>query len=232
MFLFFTVTAFAQVPKPASELVAEGKAKIKVKPDVVTLKIEVRKRNDSEAVALKALNTETAALQKFLIKYGVPQKAIKIADYSINSTNRYGSSTDDKQVYIASASLVVEMQLDNKLLDMVYTELQSGNYHDVTVNYTTSLSEALQKSTAATLIELAIADARANADNMAKALGVKISGVKSVSKTGTDAFFYKGRVDKFVSRSPRYMDGGILSESELTDKEIDDEITIVYEIEK
>lgn len=231
--LFVACTAFAQTNKTGSELVAEGKAKTKVKPDVVSIKVEVRKRNEVEAEALKALNTETTALKQYLVKSGVPEKAIKIADYSLSSNDRYSSSAPEKKSYTASSSLTIEMKLDNKLLDMVYTELQSGKYQDVTVNYTTTLSEELQKATSVKLVEKAITDARANADNMAKALGVNITGVKSISKGGNSDRYYRGNVDKYyVSRSPRYMDGTVLGNTELAEKEVEEEVTIIYEISK
>lgn len=233
LLLFVACAVFAQAPKTGSELVAEGKAKVKVKPDVVTLKVDVRKRNDVEAEALKALNTETTALKQYLVKSGVPDKAIKIAEYSVSSNDRYNSSAPEKKSYTASASLTIEMQLDNKLLDMVYTELQLGKYQDVSVNYTTGLSEELQKATSVKLLEKAIADARANADNMAKALGVNITGVKSISKSGNNERYYKGSKSyEYVSRSPRYMDGTVLGNTELTEKEVEEEVTIIYEISK
>lgn len=234
LLLLFTATAFAQTPVASNELVAQGMAKIKVQPDVVTLKTDVRKRHEDEGEALKALNIEVTAVKQFLLKSGVPDKAIKITDYSINSTDRNNGNSEDKKVYNATASLSVEIKLDNKLLDMVYTELQSGKYKDVTVNYTTSLSDELQKASNASLIEKAIVDARANADNMARVLGVKINGVKRISKSESDQRFYRGydKSYEYVSRSPRYLGATILGDSELGEKELEDQVIIVYEISK
>lgn len=223
LILFTCINVFAQ----NNEITSEGKAKIKVKPDVVTLKIDVRKVNEAEAEALKELNLEMDVLQKFLSKAGIPLKQIKISDYSINSNTRYNA---DKKMFTALASLSVEMKLDYKLLDAFYTEIQSGRYKDVTVNYTTSLSESLQSKSQASLTHAAIKDAKQNAENIAKALNVTIMGIKNVSKNGR-AVNYDGVADNAVySASYETVPQTIFTKFEVVEKELEERITIVFTI--
>ena len=70
LLLFTCVNIFAQAPVNTSEIIAQGIAKIKVKPDIVTITVDVIKEDASEKVALKQLNDEVEKLQKFFAKLG------------------------------------------------------------------------------------------------------------------------------------------------------------------
>lgn len=227
--LFIMLSPVMLTAQTTNEITSEGRAKIKVKPDLVTIKIDVRKRNESEA--LKALNLEMDGVQKLLTQKGIPAKQIKIADFSVNSNDRF-SSRDDKKFYTALSSLSIEIKLDNKLLDALYGEIQSGKYQDVNINYVTVLSDELQKKTTAMLTEATIADARQNAENIAKALGVKLGAVKKVSKNGTETVSYRNGDYAVYASSYETVPQTVFTKFEITDKVLEDQIVIVFEIGK
>lgn len=225
--LLFTATTFAQ--QSNGEITSNGKATVKVKPDVVIFKIDAIKENELESEALKALNLELDILQKFLIKTGIPAKQIKIAKYSVHSS--YNSSSE-KRYYTAVSDISIETKLDNKLINVLFSELQSGKYKNISLSYETSLSGDLEKKLKQELLTEAIKNARQNADNIAKALSVKITGVKSVS-TGNrnDDYILADRADyglDIMNEEPKT----IFTKFEVVEKELDENITIVYEIGK
>ena len=63
IFSFFSIQTFSQT-KTGNELVAEGIAKTKIKPDLANFKITVTKQNTIEKTAIKELNQEIEKLQK------------------------------------------------------------------------------------------------------------------------------------------------------------------------
>lgn len=228
--LFACVNVFAQTVK-TSELTAEGTSSIKVKPDIAILTITVSKQNESEKSAIKELNEEIEKLQKFFAKLGFSNSSIKIADYNIQG-NRYG---DEEKQYSATNKLVLEFKLDTKVLDAFYQELQAGNYKDTEVEFDTQISQQLEKTTRRSLVQLAIEDAKANADNISKALGVKIASVKSVSKFGNETQVVKIVEEvkyKALAFSAPAAPATSFSKFEVTEKELDESITIVFEIAK
>jgi uncharacterized protein YggE len=231
LLLFLCFTAFGQIPT-TSELTAQGNAKAKVKPDIVVMTIDVNKEDQSEKTALKQLNEEVDKLQKFFTKLGFAASSIKIADYSVTS-DRY---TEGEKKFRAASTLKIEFKLDTKVLDIFYQELQAGNYKDVLVDYETGLSPELEKATLKSLVQKAIEDAKDNADNIAKSLGVKIVRVKSVSKFGNDAMplsiveetkFKPLAVAAYAPAPPT-----AFSKYDVAEKELEEDIIIVFEIEK
>jgi uncharacterized protein YggE len=66
-FILLTFNSFSQ-NKNGNEITSEGIAKIKVKPDLASLRITIEKRNLIEKNSIKELNEEIEKLQKLLQK--------------------------------------------------------------------------------------------------------------------------------------------------------------------
>jgi len=231
LLLFTCLNVFAQTPA-ASELTADGMSRVKIKPDVIVLTIDVSKEDASEKTALKQLNEEVGKLQIFFAKMGFATSSIKIENYKITA-DRY---SEEEKKFRALNTLKIEFKLDTKVLDAFYQELQAGNYKDVQVDYETGLSPELEKATRKILVQKAIEDAKDNADNIVKALNVKIVKVKSVSKFGKDAMPYS--IVEEAKYKPLAMAANTpapptaFNKYEVTEIELEESITIVFEITK
>ena len=70
-----------------NQIIAEGLARIKVKPDIANFTIQLTKRNTVEKVAISTLNIETTKAEKILQKIGLSEKNIKIADYRVSKND-------------------------------------------------------------------------------------------------------------------------------------------------
>lgn len=228
----FNINAFPQTKKLA-EITAEGSSSLKVKPDIVTFTLSIEKTDTIEKNVISILNEEIESLTKSLEKIGFHNKSIKISDYRISSS----FDNDNKQKrYTATNVLKVEFKLDNKVIDALYNEIQINNFKDLDLSYETGISDSLEKATRVVLVQLAIEDAKTNAMNISKSLGLRISNVKQVHKenahiqvmanqisvakftppkiVGDTDFKYKTSFDKFQ-----------VEETELVEK-----ITVVYEV--
>lgn len=229
--IFFSLLLFGTLgvvnAQSKSEITAVGAATKKVKPDIVTLTVNVSKDADSEKEVLKQLNDEVGRLENFFNKVGISKTNVKISNYDVRK-----SYDDGKKKYEASTGLEIAFKLDGKVLDAFYGELQAGNYKDVFADYETSLSADLEKRTHDELVVLAIADARAKAETIAKALGVKIIGVSHASKYGREE---KVLVDE-VKFKPLAVAAAaapsVFSAYEVKEIEEQEEITIIFEIGK
>jgi len=164
----------------SNEIVAEGFSKTKIKPDLVTFTLTVQKTDSSERRVIEKLNLEVEQLVQALHQIGIPDSLVKIADYNVsrNFNERH------KIRYSGSNILKLEMPVDYALINRLYSQIQSSRLSDLDISYETSVSDKLEKNVRSKLVQEAIADAKANGENIAKSLNLKIVSVKRVYKYG------------------------------------------------
>lgn len=231
-FLVLSLNLFAQ-NNSGNELTAEGNAKTKVKPDLASFRISIEKRNLVEKTSIKELNEEIEKLQKLLLRIGFTDKNIKISEYKVLSNQ----DNDDKKEYQTTNTLVVTFNLDNKLIETFYQDIQNENLKDADIEFETQISEELEKTTRLKLVNNAINDAKNNAENIANALEVKLVNIKQVSKFGMrnlDVSSYKNNDMVKYAKSMAAMSNQKTSfdKFEVEEKELEESITIIYEITK
>lgn len=231
IFIFLTLNSFSQ-KSSVNELMAEGIAKTKVKPDLACFRISVEKRNLVEKTSIKELNEEIEKLQKLLLRIGFTEKNIKISEYRVSSNE----NNDDKKEYTTLNTLVVEFNLNNKLIEAFYQEIQNENLKDANIEFQTQVSEELEKTTRQKLLKIAINDAKSKAENIANALDVKLLNVKQVSKFTMRDFASAemmkvseiNMVKVMPSMAPNQKTS--FDKFEVEEKELEETISIVYEI--
>jgi uncharacterized protein len=228
----FNSSALSQTKKLA-EITAEGRSSLKVKPDIVTFTLTIDKTDTIEKKVIKILNEEVQSLSQSLEKLGFQNKSIKISDYRISSS----LDDDNKQKrYTATNILKVEFKLDNKVIDALYNEIQTNNFKDLDLTYETGISDSLEKVTRVLLVQLAIEDAKANAMNISKNLGLSITKVKQVYKENTRIQVMANQISFIKFTPPKIVGDTDLSYKTSFDKfqveetELEEKITVVYEV--
>ncbi|MBP4141894.1 SIMPL domain-containing protein [Flavobacterium sp. P4023] len=230
IFSFLTIQTFSQT-KSGNELVAEGIAKTKIKPDLANFKITFTKQNTIEKTAIKDLNQEIEKLQNVLFKLGFTEKNVKISEYKISKDNY-----ENRKEFSATNTLSVDFVLDNKRIEGFYQEIQNENLQDVDIEFETQISENLEKTTRQKLVQNAIIDAKNNAENIATALNVKINNVKQVSKYNLRDITYSSiKMDEVKFLKPRVASEMMnpktsFDKFEVMEVELEETINIVYEI--
>lgn len=227
-----SLTSHSQVT-PSNEINAEGNAILKVKPDLASLKITVEKQNLIQKEAIKAMNEEIETLKKILSKIGFTEKNIKISDFEISSQQ----DDNNKKEYTVSCSLTITFILDNKILEEFYQEIQANSIKDTEIEFDAYLSDELEKASRKKLVQLAIQDAKSNAETIAQALDVKLNNIKLVSKYSNrnlGAYDIKADMVKFNKPVTAMMmqPKTVFDKYEVEEIEIEESITIVYEIVK
>lgn len=216
-----------------AEITAEGQAKMKVKPDIVIFTLSVEKEDTIEKNAIRLLNEEIQFLSQSLEKIGFPAKSIKISDYRV-STPGYNHDDQPKK-YMASNTLKVEFWINNKLIDALYSEVQSKGFNDLDITYETKLSDSLERSVRTKLVQMAIEDAKANALNISKGLGLTIRKVKQVFKENPYSQLSLLTLSKFTPPKNSFAATDFsfktpFDKFEVEETELEEKITIVYEV--
>lgn len=232
--LTFLFSSVHSQTKNDNEIIAEGGSKIKVRPDLAIFTLTVEKRDTVEKNAIKLLNLEIDELVKSLYKIGFTNKTIKISDYDISSSQ----NDEDKKRYTASNVLKLEFGLDTKLIDALYKEIQEAGLKDLDVSFDTKVSDSLEKITRLKLVQEAIADAKLNATNISKALDIKLIRVKQVLKYKEGIFGPPPIINQIKFNPPKIVGDTDISYTTSFDKfeveevELEEKITIVYQISK
>lgn len=231
--LLFTVNSYSQISN-GNEISVEGISKMKIKPDLASFRITIQKRNLVEKTSIKELNEEVEKLQKLLLRIGFTEKNIKISEYKISSSE----NDNDKKEYTTTNTLIVEFNLDNKLIEGFYQEIQNESLNDANIEFVTQVSTKLEKATRQNLVKVAIAEAKNNAENIANTLELKLLNVKQVSKFTMRDFASASMmtVEEIEYTKPMPAMASYQKTSfdkfEVEEKELEETITIIYEIAK
>jgi uncharacterized protein YggE len=156
-----------------------GTAKTKVIPNNVQVSVGVTTTDKRAVTAETQNNAKMKAMIKSLIAIGVPKNNIQTEQFAIQPN------------YSSNQSSIIGFTVDNTLNITIYKISLTGMIVDKLVQdganqinniaYTESNATQLQQS----LETAAIANAKAQATQMAKELGVSITGVASVNASST-----------------------------------------------
>jgi uncharacterized protein YggE len=166
-------------PAPVSSIRVSAEAKVTVKPDRVQIEIGVSTRatQSQEAAAQNARQVEAmlAAVHK-----AVPAAVLKTISYSLNPNYDYHVSGGEPTVTGYTAMNVVQVTLDDleKIGGVIDAAAQAGANHVQGIQFTLRDQDAAR---AQALREAAVR-ARAQADVLAAALGVKVVRVLSAEE--------------------------------------------------
>lgn len=214
------------------EIIVEGGAKAKVRPDIAIFTLSIEKRDTSEKNSIFLLNLEIEKLIKSLSEIGFTEEEIKISDHSISSTQ----NEHHKKLYNSSNSLKIQFKLNTKIIDAVYNKIQDVGLKDLDVAFESRISDSLEKATRVKLVQYAIGDAKNNANNISQTLGLKLNRIKQVRKNDLSLLEQPDVIQQVKFTSPKVV-GDTESNTNLLfmnfqfeDVELEEKIIIVYEI--
>lgn len=226
-----TSISYSQKHEPASEIIAEGSAKMRVKPDVAVFTLTMEKADTSEKRVINKLNIAIDGLEKALNKIGFSNSVIKISDYDVSSAINDQSK---RKTYTVTNTLKLEFQINNKLIDAIYGQIQQAGIQDLDIQFDSKLSDILEKASRLRLVQIAIEDAKENASTIASALDIKLGRIKQVQKSTTGILLHKMEITKFTAPKIVSDEENKVKTSfdkfEIEDVELEDQITIIYTI--
>ncbi len=153
----------------------DGKAETFVKPDTAKVSFGVTAKNISTDVATKSVNERMGTLVSELKKEAVAEKDIKTINYDIAPEYTYDNGTQRFEGYRVSQRVEVIIR-DLQTVSQVLNIVNSADLDNVSqLTFFVDDDEAVNKK----LREQAIADAKVNAEKIAKDLGVDLDQVVS-----------------------------------------------------
>jgi len=175
------------VTAAAHTLATDGRGSVTLSPDEAQITVGVQ----TQASTAQAASTQNAAAIGQVItklnSIGIANSSISTSTFYITAVYDYKSNPATITGYQATHSLLVTLQsadlsaLGPKVSQVIDTSVGAGANQVSQVYFT--LSDSLMKTTNNQALQLALQDASARAQLMASTLGIKLSGVDTVTST-------------------------------------------------
>ena len=190
-FLVFAVLAFAlilsacgpttinqEAPAPARTLNVNGLGQVNLTPDIAYIYIGVHTEGATASEAVEANKGQTSSLISSIKKSGVDEKDIRTTNFSIWPSQQYGpDGTISGTVYMVDNTVYITVRELDGLGDLLDSAISAGantiNSIQVDVaDKAQALKDARTK---------AVADAQAQAQELAEAAGVSLGEIQTIN---------------------------------------------------
>ena len=171
--------SFAQDGKyEKNTLSITGKGKITASPDKASISIAVESMSDTAQGAVKESSEKTNKVME-VIKTGLGEEdKVSTAGYNLSPVYEYNSETKKSEFkgYRASNQIIVETRNLNDLGKLIDSVAQAGSNRIDSLSFDSTEKETYKKQA----LVMAVKDAKATADTVAQAAGVKIVKILSI----------------------------------------------------
>jgi hypothetical protein len=173
-----------QPPAPPM-LIASGQGEAKVTPDRASVMVDVQTRGATAAAAAADNATKTRAVLDALGKLGLAREQLSTEGYNVSPEMQYDKNGGQPRVsgYVVTNSIHAETKRTDQVGAIIDAALGAGgNMINSLSFYASSIDEARRQA-----IGSAVANARADAEAMAKAAGGSLGTLIELSTNGPTA---------------------------------------------
>ncbi len=212
-------------------IVVSGKGELTVKPDMATVSFSVTSENLDVSKASDAVNTKIGNIVTSLKADGVSESDIKTTGYNIypryNYVNGavqaypYGGGTQVLAAYVVTQSVELKIR-DLSKAGKVITDLSGLGVTDMSgLTFTNDKYDDLVRQAR----DAAIADARSQAQSLAKSLGVRLVKIVAFSENGNYPIMYNS-----YSAGVMAKDSAVPAVLSTGENKITSNVSVTYEI--
>lgn len=177
-----------------TEITVSGSGETQVSADTAVVSLGVSARDRDVLTAQQKVNGAIAAIRTALLAKGVPEENINTDYMNIFAIYDYEGDVELVKAYNASSTLAVkvtDMEAVGSLIDEAFRA--GANTLNGIAFSASDTTEARDAS-----LRAAVADARAKAEILAAAAGLKIKGIESLSES--NVFSYDNTVSNFSAK--------------------------------
>ena len=183
------VSAFAE-----TKLSVTGPGEVRVSADTAVISLGVSARDRDVLKAQQKVNEAIAAIRKALTEQGVEKEDITTDYISIYPLYDYSDDGEQLSAYSAGSTLairVTDMEQVGTLIDISFA---AGANTLNGISFSASDTEEAK----AAVMKAAVEDAKAKAEILAEAAGLKISGIEVISEGGV--YSYENNVSNVYAK--------------------------------
>jgi uncharacterized protein YggE len=148
-------------------------------PDIAYINIGVHTESPTATEAVAANNTQTQQVVDALKTAGVAAKDIRTSNFSIYPNTQYDPQTNQKlsTTYVVDNTVYVTVRNLAQLGDLLDTSVKAGANNVNSIQFDVADKDPATKQAR----DQAVKDAQTQAQELAKAAGVSLGGVQSIS---------------------------------------------------
>ncbi len=192
------ISQIANAQNYPSILKVQGEHRVYAVPEILEVNIPLQVKDVSYEACSSQLVRTYNDLSNALVKAGIEKDQIKSSGLNIQEFYNYNERERKLEGYTGSIQIYIKMPHDDAKLQNIMRTLRDDRFK-FGYNLGFSLSEKQKETLEADAIKSAVADARAKADAMAEALGMKLIAVQEINYGYTE-----GRQD-FLTRDKMAM---------------------------
>ncbi len=222
--LLLTVLMMGSIALAETEITVYGSGSTLVNADTAVITLGVEASDKDVLKAQQKANEAIAAIRQAMKEAGVKDTDINTDYINIYAIYDYTQETNEITAYKASSSLtirVADTENAGKLIDAAFTA--GAN----TLNGISFSAQNTEKEKAEA-IKMAVEDARARAEVMAEAAGLKITGIKDIADGGVHNYENDSRNFKTAGNADEAETGTVVQAAKIL---ILANVTIVFTAE-
>ena len=174
-----------------TKITVTGTGETRISADTAVITLGVSARDQDVLEAQRQVNEAIAAVRAALTAAGVAEEDINTDYMSIYAIYDYEGDVEKVRAYNAGTTLAVKVE-DMDLAGRVIDEAFAAGANTLNgISFSASETEAAQQES----LKAAVADARAKAEVLAEAAGMKITGIDVISEGGI--YSYDNAVGNF-----------------------------------
>lgn len=176
--------------EPVRTISVNGTGKVSLDPDIATISIGVHTENSDATEAVASNNAEASAVMSALLRFGIDEKDIQTSSFSIYPRQDYSPEGRIQGItFVVDNSVFVKVRDLDGIGEVLEAAVQAG------ANSISGISFSVEDPKLAyeAALEAAVLDARSRADVLARAAGVQLGAVQSISSyvSGGPVPFYR-----------------------------------------
>ena len=172
-----------------------GTGETQISADTAVVSLGVSARDKDVLKAQQKVNEVIAAIRRRLTEKGVPEENINTDYMNIYAVYDYSGDMETVSAYNASSTLAVKVT-DMEDVGMLIDEAFAAGANTLNgISFSASDTEEAKAES----LKAAVAEARAKADVLAEAAGLKITGITAIAEGGV--FSYGNSVGNFSAKA-------------------------------
>ena len=206
-------------------LKVQGKGRVSVEPDLVTLSFEVETKTSDYVECLQNLNARAEDLRASMTAAGLDRTDLKTSDFSVRVETQYKDGLHVFVGYRASHNMKIELPVNKELLNRTLRHIAQG-HSGAEINLAFSVKD--KESLRQLVLEEAVRTAKRNAAVLASAAGISLGKLQQIDHGWAEVRIY----DSEVVKAYETVRGGPPCEVDIEPEDVDaeDSVTLVYEI--
>ncbi len=208
-------------------LKVQGKGRVNLEPDVVTLSFDVETKSKDYAECLQSLNARAEDLRTSMTAAGLDRAELKTSAFNVRVETQYKDGQHIFASYCASHNMKIELPVDKELLNRALRQIAQGHSGaEIKLNFSVKDKDALRK-----LVLLdAVRTAKNNAETLASASGMKLGKLQQIDYGWSEVHIYDREASMICDAPAVMQDVDSATDIEPEDVTAEDIVTLVYEI--